>query len=29
MKRNYEDLQKEIDNLNNKLGKVKEESAAL
>ena len=29
MKRNYEDLQKEIDNLNNKLGKVKDESAAL
>lgn len=29
MKRNYEDLQKEIDNLNNKLGKVKEESGAL
>lgn len=29
MKRNYEDLQKEIDNLNNKLNKVKDESAAL
>lgn len=29
MKRNYEDLQREIDNLNNKLGKVRDESAAL
>jgi len=29
MKRNYEDLQKEIDNLNNKLAKVKDESVAL
>lgn len=29
MKRNYEDLQKEIDNLNNKLAKVKDESGAL
>jgi len=29
MKRNYEDLQKEIDNLNNKLSKVKDEAADL
>ena len=29
MKRNYEDLQKEIDDLNNKLAKVKDEAGAL